>query len=489
MSSVLARPGVVAAGGRIRSGQVLLIGAAAFAVVLVSYLIYASVHPEYYTLYPVDLGVYRDGGLIARHLSPPYDPRLNSPLYDWPSSNTALNFTYTPFAALFFALVSFIPWSVLPKLSVAVNIVALVAALWFTAGALGYRDRARVRLGVTLLGSAAVLWIEPVIRTLFLGQINLLLMAVILWDLCQPDTERSRRWKGIATGITAGIKLVPLIFIPYLLLTRKFRQAALASAGFASTVLLGFVLLPRDSAEWWSDGLFYQDGRTGFPGWGGNQSLRGLLTRLAGTVNGAVVPWVICSVLVVVLGLVAAAMLQRAGHDMPGLLTTALTGLLVSPISWDHHWVWIAPGAVVVGHYAVRAWRAGERRQAWGCGALGLGMLLVFAPWPGFLWSRVVTGAGNFSMGFIWAAPNSPVTLYMKSGDHSYYLEYRWRFLQLLAGNAYILGGLALFVLLLLTALSIGWTEGIRTVLRPAYDKTSIETERDGLRQSAPADA
>src|ERR1700689_5940094 len=86
-------------------------------------------------------------------------------------------------------------------------------------GALGYRDR-RVRLGGALLGVAAGGSSEPVFRTLYLGQINLLLMAAIIWDLRQPD---SRRLKGIATGLAAGIKLTPLIFIPYLVLTRKWR--------------------------------------------------------------------------------------------------------------------------------------------------------------------------------------------------------------------------------------------------------------------------
>ena len=57
---------------------------------------------------------------------------------------------------------------------------------------------------------------------------------------------------------------------------RKFRQAALACAGFAFTVLLGFVILPKDSTKWWFDGLFAQGGRTGFEGWAGNQSLQGI---------------------------------------------------------------------------------------------------------------------------------------------------------------------------------------------------------------------
>ena len=448
MSSVLDRLGIAAPGEKVRNTRLLIVGAAAFVAVLAMWVLYAQIHPLGYTLYPVDLDVYRDGGLIVRHISPPYDGSLPNPLYDWPLNNEALKFTYTPFAALFFAMVSFVPWSILPRLSQVVNLVALVAATWCTMGALGYRDR-RIRAGGALLGAAAGLLTEPVFRTMYLGQINLLLMVLIIWDLRQPD---SRRWKGIATGLAAGIKLVPLIFIPYLLLTRKFRQAAMAFGSFLGTVVLGFVILPGASKDWWLHGLFIQDGRTGFVGWGGNQSMRAIATRLAGSINAATVLWVVGVVVVTVLGLLCAAMLDRAGHTMLGLLTAALVGLLDSPISWDHHWVWVVPGMMVAAHYAVRAWQAGRRRGAFGCAAIAGGMLLVFAPWPGSLWSVKTLGPGNFTHGLIWAAPNTPVTKYVKYGDQSWFLEYHWNGLQVFAGNAYILAGLVLLVILGFTA-------------------------------------
>ena len=73
------------------------------------------------------------------------------------------------------------------------------------------------------------------VRTIYLGQINLILMAAIMWDLTQPDTTKNgkyRWWKGVVTGIAAGIKLTPLIFVPYLLVTRKWREAAGCVGGF-----------------------------------------------------------------------------------------------------------------------------------------------------------------------------------------------------------------------------------------------------------------
>ena len=448
MKSVLVPRGAAGPTRRVPGRRLLVAGAAAFGVAIALYAVYAAIHPTQWTLDPVDLAVYRSGGLIVRHIRPVFDPRAHAPLYDWGGyGSLGLKFTYTPFAAIVFAVVSFIPWSVLPKLSMGVNIVALVAALWFTFGGLGYRNRPRVRLGATLLASAAVFWTEPVVRTLYLGQVNLVLMALILWDLCQPDTKASRWWKGAGVGIAAGIKLVPLVFIPYLLFARKFRQAAMASAAFVFTVLLGFVIQGPDSSKWWFGGLFFQGGRTGFTGWEGNQSLRGLLTRLAGSISGAQTSWILAAVLIGITGIACAAILDRAGHQVAGLLAAALTGLLLSPISWDHHWVWTAPAVAVAGHYAVRSWRS-SRVRAWAWWALAGAILAVYGAWPGSLWGEP-TDLGAFSLGILWQPPNTDPATYYQHGDQPWFVEYHWHGLQLVTGNAFILGGLALFVVIL----------------------------------------
>jgi alpha-1,2-mannosyltransferase len=455
VSSLLERRESVARGKRLRGSRLLVVGVLTFAAVLVGWLVYACTHPAAATIDPVDLGVYRNGGLIIRHVSPPYDSSFKYPLYDWPKSKVALKFTYTPFAAIFFAAIAWVPWSVLPQLSQVANLLLLITAAWFTTGMLtgagADRPSWRARLGGTLLGAAAGLVTEPVFRTLYLGQVNLLLMAAIIWDLRQPD---SRRLKGLGVGAAAGIKLVPLIFILYLLLTRRLRAAAVAAATFAATVILGFIIVPGDSGDWWLHGLFFADGRTGFVGWGGNQSLRGILTRLAGSISGAGTSWVIAVVLVAVVGLASAVLLDRAGHAMLAILATALTGLLDSPISWDHHWVWVVPGIMAAAYYANRAWQAqGNRAAAYWCGALTGVMLLVYFPWPGSFWSVPVTGPGDFTAGLIWAGPNSKVSTYVLLGDNPAFKEYHWQGLQNLSGNAFILAGAALLILLAVVAI------------------------------------
>jgi alpha-1,2-mannosyltransferase len=443
----------------------LAAGAAAFAVSLGLWVYFISGHAGPDWNIPVDLRVYRDGGLIAAHVRPWYDARRASPLYGWPGY-LDLKFTYSPFAALTFTLLTVVTLHTLVTLVIIVNILALLAALWFTLGGLGYRRRdfrggagqpgtdqpgtgrtTAVKTGAVLLAAAVLLWTEPVQRTLFLGQIELVLMAVIMADMCQPDR---RWWKGAGVGIAAGIKLVPLIFIPYLLLTRRFRQAAVAAGTFAATVAIGFVVLPADSRQYWLGGAFARGSRTGFAGFGGNQSLRGIITRLAGSVAGAQPAWLAVAAVTVVLGLACAAALDRAGDRMLALLACALTGLLCSPISWDHHWVWIVPAVAVLAVYGGRA-RGLARWAYWGVATAIVGL---FGAWPVTLWGEPLSRAA-FTLGIIWAPPDSNPG-YNKLGDRPWFAVYHWHGLELIAGNLYVLTGVALLGLLMAGALA-GW--------------------------------
>ncbi len=465
--------------------RLVRVGAIAFSAVVIGWVAYAVISGKNGALDTVDLTVYRDGGLIVRHIRPYYDPHDAAPLYDWGGySSLALKFTYPPFAAVAFALVSYIPWAPLWVASVVVNIVSLVAALWFTFGGLGYTDR-RVRLGATLVAAAVTFWLQPVVRTIYLGQINLILMAAIIWDMCQP--REGRWWKGAVTGIAAGIKLTPLVFVPFLLVTRKFREAAVTTAAFLATVLVGWAFLPGDSDKWWLQGLMFSDGnRTGFTGWAGNQSLRALITRLSGSIDAGTKPWLAAAAAALVLGILAAYLLERAGYHVPAILATALTGLLISPISWDHHWVWVAPGVAVAGHYAIRAWRtahsAAGRWRARGIGALAIGIIFMFAAWPDAIWEHA-RNLGKFSLGFLWAQQDTNPILFSKYGDQPWYVEYHWHGFQLLWGNAYILSGMALLLILLGIGFSLRRTAPAPPAAEPSSLPASVflsRTDRPG---------
>jgi alpha-1,2-mannosyltransferase len=404
----------------------MLSGLLTLAAAIGLYLAFVFTHPAGAMLGGFDLRVYQGAGLVARH-----DP---SQLYNWQLVPGA-RFTYTPFAALLFAGASFFPWAAAVWLMAVFSFLALLATVWMTAGQLGWAGRRRLALVSTV--TAAALWTEPVQRTLHVGQVELLLMALVVWDLCQPG---GRRWQGAGIGLAAGVKLVPLIFIPYLLLTRRFRQAGVASAVFAATAAIGWAALPQASAQWWLGRDFLAASRTGFIGFVANQSLRGLFTRLAGSVNAATPGWLAVTVVIAVAGLLAAALLHTAGRPVPGWVTCALTGLLVSPISWDHHWVWIAPALALLADGVVRA-RGPARRAQW----VFLGLLgLAFAAWPR-VWSH---DSALVPWGLIWYPPGTLSGL-SAAGSHP---EYSWRGFDLITGNLYVLGGLALFAAMLAAA-------------------------------------
>jgi alpha-1,2-mannosyltransferase len=314
-----------------------------------------------------DLNVYNHAGLIVRDL-----PHR---LYTW-QLRRGIKFTYTPFAALLFAACSLLPWAVLRWLMTAASLAALGVTLWLTLCALGWRGRG---LATALTGVAAVaLWTEPVQRALHLGQIEPLLMMLIVWDMCQPGR---RRWKGVGVGVAAGIKLTPLIFIPYLVLAGRLRQAAVVTAAFLGSVLIGFVFLPHASAKYWLTGYFLHANNVGGVKSLLNQSLLGLVARSIHSVRHATPLWLGLSVVIGLLGVGAAALLDRAGRTVAGWLTCALTGLLVSPISWDHHWIWVVPAIALLADTALRA-RGVARWAWWGLAAAMAALLGAWATLP-----------------------------------------------------------------------------------------------------------
>jgi len=315
------------------------------------------------------------GGELARHSDDPYLPTY---------MRTGLHFTYTPMAAGLFAVLAVINVHIMKVLITAASVAVLVGALWLTWGGLGYR-RSASRLSATLCVAAVALWLEPVWQTLSFGQVNLVLMFIIVADLGLPD---SRWWKGIGVGLAAGFKLTPLIFIPYLLLTRRFRAAAVSAATFGLTIAVPLVVLPAASEHYWLDGLFLSSSRIGNLQYVGNQSLNGALLRLFGSAAEAQPYRLIAVGVVAIAGLLLATWASRRGQEMAGILICALTGLLVSPVSWSHHWVWVAPALVVLTDLATGArWLQTGRRWRW-AGRLGIAALV--AVFSGVLWSLPV---------------------------------------------------------------------------------------------------
>ncbi|MFJ3171766.1 glycosyltransferase family 87 protein [Streptomyces roseus] len=151
---------------------------------------------------------------------------------------------YPPFAAIMFTPAAWLPSGVLKAVFVLGNAVLLALLIRMSCRLAGLP----VRPGPVLAATIAGLWVEPLFQSLLAGQINLALACLVLWDLRRP---RAALGKGFALGTAAGISLTPALLIPYLLLTGRVRAALTALGAFAGTALLGLLVLPQASAEFW----------------------------------------------------------------------------------------------------------------------------------------------------------------------------------------------------------------------------------------------
>jgi alpha-1,2-mannosyltransferase len=358
----------------------------------------------------VDLRVYRTGAMSTW--------RSTFELY---RLNPDIPFLYTPFAAVIFSLWAHLSWPAMQFTMTVASLLALALSLWWTWGLLGER-RVADRLRLTALTFSVALWLEPVQQTLGFGQVNLLMMALILADFAAP---RNAWHRGIGIGLAAGFKLTPAFFVVYLVVTRQFRAAVTACAVFVGTVAIGALVLPVQSRAYWSGGIIgLHLHRRDFLS---NQSINGALLRLTSP-QAAQLAWIALTVLVVLAGLTIAAGLVRRGQELTSVLVTAGTALLISPISWTHHFVWLAPGLALL----VREVSGMRTSARW---ALLGGYVMLFLAWP--MRINVVHGGWDsqtplLATGLIWFVP------------HRDNLEQSWNFYQSIEGNYYCIGVIVL---------------------------------------------
>jgi alpha-1,2-mannosyltransferase len=285
--------------------------------------------------YEVDLGVYlRLGGRYV----------FTSHLYSFVLPNTRLPFTYPPFAALLFA-----PWQ---RAFVSVGLVQSVWTMGNLAALIGVLvlsvrlvkpslDRvATWRLALALSLPAVLL--NPVLITIGFGQVNLFVTFLVMWDLLSDRRIGKRQMPlGVATGLAAAVKLTPLLFVPYLVMTRRWRGAATSVVTFAACELVSFTVSPASSKAYWTKAIF-QPGRAGDLTIVNNQNLWGVLDRFThGLLPDAVMLPLL--LLAAAAGLCLAAQAHRRSSPLLGVLICAVTCLVVSPISWVHHMVWVVP--------------------------------------------------------------------------------------------------------------------------------------------------
>jgi alpha-1,2-mannosyltransferase len=262
-----------------------------------------------------------------------------------------LPFTYPPLAAVAFAPFALLS---LPAASIAITVTTLllllastwivltrlrVAQTWPLPDGAGWR---RAWLSV-LIVALAVLFLEPIQSNFEFGQINVVLMTLVIAD-CVP---RRTPWpRGVLLGVAMALKLTPAVFLLYFLLRRDTRTLITATLSAIIATLVGMVFAWRDSLQYWTETVHDTD-RIGTVSFNTNQNIAGGLARLGIAEGPRFVLWTICCFAVLGLTVWAGRRILKANQPILALICVALFGLVVSPVSWSHHWVWALPAVIV----------------------------------------------------------------------------------------------------------------------------------------------
>ena len=317
---------------------------------------------------PLDFQVYRDGALNMVHRGNTYHTR-----YTW----AHLYFTYPPFALLLLsALVVASPIATLAAWWL-FSVLALVTVIALCLRELTALRRYNLWLVAAAIGGASCLCLQPLRSNMNFGQINFFLMLAVAYDLIRVR-NRSR---GVLTGLAAAIKLTPLIYAVYFVLSRARASAWRAGGVFVVAGVVGWLVLPRDSVTFWLHQAFSPE-RKGNPANPLNQSWFGFAEHvLASSPAWRDVAWVVLSAVTLWFGLSLARHFIARSRPVDALLVLALTEVLVSPISWAHHWSWV----VLIPQVLAARWRERPLVAVWMVVVLAV---CVMAPyrWYHFSW-------------------------------------------------------------------------------------------------------
>jgi alpha-1,2-mannosyltransferase len=310
----------------------------------------------------VDLHVYVGGAEMLNHPGSLYDYVYADQTPDFP-----LPFTYPPFAAVVFYPLHLIPFWILTFGWQ----VAIIAALY---GVVRISQRLLAGQGdrrIAMLWTAIGIWLEPMRSNFDYGQINVMLVLAVLYAVY------STRWwlSGLLVGLAAGVKLTPAVSGLYFVGARRWGTAVFSAVVFFGTVAVS-ALIVGDQTRYYFTELLGDARRVGPIGTSFNQSWRGGISRILGYDAGYGALVVAAIVVTAVLALLAWRAIGGAKDRLGAIVVVQLFGLLSSPISWTHHWVWLIPLMIWLLHGPLRE-RLGARVLGWGW----LALTLIGVPW------------------------------------------------------------------------------------------------------------
>ncbi|OLZ50838.1 glycosyltransferase 87 family protein [Amycolatopsis keratiniphila] len=305
-----------------------------------------------------------------------------------------LLFIYPPFAALVLTPLALVPWTGAVLVLFALSLAALGITFYGIVRTLWPSGDWRKALLVASLAITPALFLEPVRQTLGFGQINLLLMGLVAADCLLARG----RYRGIGVGLAAAVKLTPMAFLLFFLVRKDFRGALTAVGTFLAASAVAFAVAPEASARYWFGGFAGASGISG-TSFHTNQTLQAVLTRF-GVESAAKPLWIVLTGVLLVL--VTVTMYRSA--PVQALLLNATFALLISPTSWSHHWVWIAPALFTTTTAAAVLHRRDRRRAAGWLAVTGVvATIFVAAPFryfpafdrPGQTWTTTQQWLGN----------------------------------------------------------------------------------------------
>ena len=263
------------------------------------------------TRYGLDLKVYRDAIAYWESGNDPYAASF---------TGLKLPFTYPPFALLALSPVSWLDFLQSLYLLWAVSVASAVCAVVLVSGG----GLPRISEKGLLLSAGwvcvSVLALEPARSDMDYGQVELILMSLIVCDLMTVPVK----CRGILLGIVAAIKLTPLIFLVYLIAAGDMRSAGRAMVTLIGCTLTAFLLWPSESLEFWAHDIT-EPGRDGTISYAGNQCWYAVIQRMELSGDWTEAAWILISLLTLGIGVFVTRRCMQRNRAPEALTAIALT--------------------------------------------------------------------------------------------------------------------------------------------------------------------